>query len=287
MRQLSERTIAITGATSGLGRKVAEDLARTGAALLLHGRHGDRLQQAIVEIRDATGNPHLYPFLADLASLREVERLADSITVSQPRLDVLINNAGVGAGPDTHRRELSADGYELRFAVNYLAPFLLSRRLLPLLRREVAEAGAARIVNVASAGQQEIDLDDVMLEKDYSGIRAYRQSKLALIMLTLDLAKELAGSRVTVNALHPASLMDTRMVREWFGTPWTTVEEGAPHVERLAIDDSLEGVSGKYFDQNRPARALEQAYDLDVRRQLRELSRAWIEKATGSCESCG
>ena len=287
MRPLSERTIAITGATSGLGRKVAEDLARSGAALLLHGRDWDRLLQAIAEIREATGNPHLYPFLADLASLREVERLADSITVSQPRLDVLINNAGVGAGPDTTCRELSVDGYELRFAVNYLAPFLLSRRLLPLLRREVAEAGAARIVNVASAGQQELDLEDVMLEEDYSGIRAYRQSKLALIMLTLDLAEELAGSGVTVNALHPASLMDTRMVREWFGTPWTTVEEGAPHVERLAIDAALEGVSGKYFDQDRPARALEQAYEPQARQRLQVLSREWIEAATGSCESCG
>jgi len=287
MRPLPERTIAITGATSGLGRKVAEDLARTGAAMLLHGRNRNRLHRAIVEIREATGNPHLYPFLADLASLREVERLADSITVSQPRLDVLINNAGVGAGPDIRHREISADGYELRFAVNYLAPFLLSRRLLPLLRREVAEAGAARIVNVASVGQQELDLQDIMLQEGYSGVRAYRQSKLALIMLTFDLAGELSGGGVTVNALHPASLMDTRMVREWFGAPRSTVEEGARHLVRLVIDDALEKVSGEYFDQNRPARALEQAYDPDVRQRLRELSRKWIEQATGNCESCG
>jgi len=287
MRPLNERTILITGATSGLGRTLAEDLAAKGAALLLHGRDRSRLHQAISEIGKATGNAHLYPFVADLASLREVERLADSVTVSQPRLDVLINNAGLGAGPDTDRRELSADGYELRFAVNYLAPFLLTRRLLPVLRREVAEAGAARIVNVASVAQQPLDLADVMLEKDYSGMRAYSQSKLALIMLTFDLAEELAGSGVTVNAVHPASLMDTRMVREWFGTPRTTVEEGAGYVERLAVADELEGVSGEYFDQGQPARAKDQAYDLSARKRLRELSRQWVEAATGSCESCG
>jgi len=287
MRPLPERTIAITGATSGLGRKMAEDLAGTGAALLLHGRDRGRLQQAIAEIRSATGNPHLYPFVADLASLTETERLADSFTVSQPRLDVLINNAGIGAGPDPRRREVSTDGYELRLAVNYLAPFLLTRRLLPLLRREVAEAGAARIVNVASVAQQEIDFSDPQLERNYDGALAYSQSKLALIMLSFDLAEELAGSGVTVNAVHPASLMDTRMVREWFGTPRTTVEEGAAYVERLAVDDALEGVNGEYFDQGQKARAKAQAYDTTARKRLRELSRRWIEEATGGCESCG
>lgn len=282
-----QSTIAITGATSGLGRRMAEDLARSGASLLLHGRDPQRLETAIAEIRKATDNPHLYPFVADLASLREVERLADSIAVSQPRLDVLINNAGVGAGPDIQRREVSADGYELRLAVNYLAPFLLCRRLLPQLRRAVAEDGGARIVNVASVGQQAIDFADVQLERDYNGVRAYRQSKLALIMLTFDLARELERSGITANAVHPASLMDTRMVREWFGTARTTIAEGAVHVERLARDGDLAGISGEYYDQDQPARALEQAYDVKARQRLRELSRRWIEAATGNCESCG
>jgi NAD(P)-dependent dehydrogenase (short-subunit alcohol dehydrogenase family) len=184
---------------------------------------------------------------------------------------VLINNAGIGSGAPPARRQVSADGYELRFAVNYLAHFLLTYRLLPLLRRSTA----ARIVNVASVGQQPIDFEDVMLENAYDGLRAYRQSKLAQVMFTFDLAEELSGSGVTVNSLHPASLMNTKMVREtdYFGGPISTVEEGARAVESLATSPELEGVSGEYFNGQQRARANAQAYDEEARRRLRELSR--------------
>ena len=272
MRNPEELTVLITGATAGLGERVATDLAGKGLTLLLHGRDPDKGESVRTRIRAATGNDRLRYFNANLASLAEVERLAAAVAGSRPRLDVLINNAGVGAGPHPSRRETSVDGFELRLAVNYLAPFLLTYRLLPLLRRTAEQAGTARVVNVASAAQQAIDLDDVMLERSYGGMRAYSQSKLALVMFTFDLAEELAGTGVTVNALHPASLMDTRMVREWFGVARTTVAEGARYVERLAVDDEPGGVTGVYFDQGEPSRAAEQAYDEKARRRLKELT---------------
>ncbi|QXE92761.1 SDR family NAD(P)-dependent oxidoreductase [Geomonas subterranea] len=272
MKELEGNIILITGATDGLGEKVATDFAALGATLLLHGRDPGKGRRVATSIRETTGSDRLHYYNADLSSLAEVEALADSIASDWRGVDVLINNAGVGAGPDPKRRDLSDDGFELRFAVNYLAPFLLTYRLLPLLRRRAEEVGEARVVNVASVAQQALDFDDLMLEQGYDGMRAYAQSKLALIMFSFDLAHEVAGTGITVNALHPASLMDTRMVREWFGTARTTVEEGARYLERLAVDDELHGKTGLYFDQGSPKRAAEQAYDDEARRRLRELS---------------
>jgi NAD(P)-dependent dehydrogenase (short-subunit alcohol dehydrogenase family) len=163
---------------------------------------------------------------------------------------------------------LSPNGLELRFQGNYLAGFLLTRRLLPLLRR----SAPARIVNVASAGQRPLDFDDIMLERGYDGMRAYGQSKLAQIMFTFELAEQLDPDEVTVNALHPASLMNTKMVLESFGSAWTTVEEGAEATLRLAISPELDSVTGRYFDGLREARANAQAYEPEARRRLWDLS---------------
>ncbi len=232
----------------------------------------------LAEIRQATGNDRLRYYNADLSSLAEVRQLARAVAADHSRLDVLINNAGLGAGPrGGEGRETSADGFELRLAVNYLAPFLLTRLLLPLLRQSAENGGEARIVNVASVAQQELDFDNPMLARGYDGMRAYAQSKLALVMFTFDLAEDLAGSGVTANVLHPASLMDTKMVREWFGSPSSTVEEGAQAVERLAVSADLHGVSGEYFDRERRARANAQAYDPAARRRLREMSEHWTD----------
>ena len=162
----------------------------------------------------------------------------------------------------------SADGYELRFAVNYLAGFLLTHLLLPMIK----DSAPARIVNVSSLGQQAIDFDDVMLTRGYSGGRAYCQSKLAQIMFTIDLAKKLDGTGVTVNALHPATYMDTHMVRTAGHTPISSVDEGADAILNLALSEKLAGVSGAFFNGQRQAQALAQAYDAEARRRLKEIS---------------
>jgi NAD(P)-dependent dehydrogenase (short-subunit alcohol dehydrogenase family) len=274
MRPINERTILITGATDGMGLQMARDLAAQGAALLLHGRDQDRGEATLTAIREATGNDKLAYYRADFSALAEVRELAQRLLAEHSRLDVLVNNAGIGSGArGDQTRALSRDGYELRFAVNYLAPFLLTRRLLPLLKA----SAPSRIINVASIGQAPIDFDDVMRERGYDGMRAYSQSKLALIMLTFDLAEELQGTGVTSNALHPASLMDTKMVFESFGYHLSSVHDGAAATIRLVTDPKLEGVSGRYYDQLRQARANSQAYDRDARARLRALS----EQLTG------
>lgn len=261
-----EKTVLITGSTDGLGRRVAERLAGSGMTVLVHGRDRKRGAETTQAILDAGGKAAFY--MADLSVLSEVHRLAAAIRHQHPRLDVLINNAGIGAaGAYTGRCE-SPDGFELRFAVNYLAGFLLTRLLLPAMESR----GNARIINVASAGQQPIDFSDVMLKKHYSGVRAYCQSKLAQILFTFDLARELSGTGITVNALHPATYMDTGMVRGDGIIPATRVEEGADAVLNLALSSALNGQSGQYFDGLRISRALAQAYDADACQKLRDLS---------------
>jgi NAD(P)-dependent dehydrogenase (short-subunit alcohol dehydrogenase family) len=257
-------TVLVTGATDGLGRALATRLAGEGATVLAHARSEERGREALAELLDGPGDVRLV--VGDLASLSAVRALADQVP---DRLDVLVNNAGIGFGGG---REESDDGYELRFAVNYLAGFLLAA----LLRARLEASAPARIVNVASAGQQAIDFDDVMLERGYDGARAYRQSKLAQIMHAFDLAEELAGSGVTATALHPATFMDTKMVIDAGATPLSTVQEGLEATWRLVADSSVDGATGAYFNGTREVRADAQAYDLDARRRLRELSQRLV-----------
>jgi NAD(P)-dependent dehydrogenase (short-subunit alcohol dehydrogenase family) len=269
MRPISESTVLVTGATDGLGKAVAKELAATGATVLLHGRDHARGRQALADVRAETGSRALQWYRADLTSLREVRDLAARIADEQERLDVLVNNAGIGTSVagDEGRLE-SEDGYELRFAVNYLAPFLLTR----LLERLLVASAPSRIVNVSSAGQAPIDFDDVMLERRYDGVQAYCQSKLALVMLTFDLAERLADDDVTANCLHPGTYMPTKMVLESGTTPFDSLERGVRSTTRLITDPELDGVSGRYFVRLEEARANEQAYDPGARKRLRELS---------------
>ena len=268
MQEKAQQVALVTGSTDGLGRAVALSLAASGFEVLIHGRDSKRGSELVRQIAAQGGSAAFYR--ADLASLAEVRALADTVRGAHERLHLLINNAGIGTGDGGRPapRQTSADGHELRFAVNYLAGYLLTRLLLPAL----VHGAPARIVNVASAGQYPLDFDNLMLARAYSGMRAYAQSKLAQVMLTLDLAAELRDSRVTVNCLHPATYMDTTMVRAAGVAPVSTVEEGAAAVMRLAVSRELEGHTGEYFDGLRPARANAQAYDLQVRRRLAAVS---------------
>ena len=266
MADSKQKTALVTGATDGVGRVVAKILARDGMRVLVHGRSHERGEALVREIEKAGGSATF--LAADLASLAEVRALAKAVIATTDRLDLLINNAGIGTAGDRPGRQTSADGHELRFAVNYLAGFLLTHLLLPLLKA----TAPSRIVNVASAGQQAIDFSDVMLTHSYNGSTAYRQSKLAQILFTVDLADELAGSGVIANTLHPSTYMNTTMVRQSGTTPISTVETGAEAILQLAVSPALEGRSGLYFNVMRETRADAQAYDAGARAKLRALS---------------
>src|SRR3984957_6742613 len=260
----NRKTALITGSTDGVGRYVAERLAAQGWRVIVHGRDRTRGEAVVACITQQGGDARF--LAADLASLAEVRSLADAVQRDGDSLDVLVNNAGIGTSGS--KRELSADGFELRFAVNYLAGFLLTRLMLPML----ASRKSARIVNVSSAGQQAIDFSDVMLTRGYSGVRAYCQSKLAQILFTFDLAKELAGQNIAVNCLHPATYMDTTMVRLSGVQPISTVEQGGAAILQLIESEALAGRSGLYFSGTQESRADRQAYDEDARQRLRALS---------------
>ena len=248
MARFADLTALVTGATGGIGELVAERLAEGGAAVIVHGRTADDVEPVVARLGGRTRGA-----VADLASLDEVRRLAREVGA----VDLLINNAAVGFGRDQMRREVSRDGFELRFAVNYLAPFVLTHALLDRVQA---------IVQVASIGQRALDFDDLSFERDYDGIVAYRRSKLALVMFVLDLA---TSQPAPVNSLHPGTFLDTAMVRESGITPLGTAAQGADAVIHI-VERTIAGETGTFFDQLVPARADPLAYDLEIRRRLRE-----------------
>jgi NAD(P)-dependent dehydrogenase (short-subunit alcohol dehydrogenase family) len=266
VRPLEESTVLVTGATDGLGRAVAERLAVEGATVLIHGRDAERLAAAEADIEMLAGADRVRTYRADFSSLAEVQDMADQIVRDEPELHALVNNAGIGFG--SGEREESADGHELRFAVNYLSGFLLTQELLALLR----DSAPARIVNVASIGQAPIDFDDPQIEQGYDGTRAYGQSKLAQITWGMELAERLDGDALTVNSLHPSTFMPTKIVAEIGQESIDTLEAGVEATTRLVTSPDLEGVTGRFFDRLSEAEPHAQALDPDARRRLWDLS---------------
>lgn len=258
-----QEVVLVTGSTSGLGREVALRMGARGAHVIVHGRDEERGMAVVHEINAGPGSARFYS--ADFANFDNVRALAHAVLTDYDRLDVLVNNAGFGSSPD--ERWVSEDGHEFRFQVNYLAPFLLTA----LLETRIVESAPSRIVNVSSLAQSPIDWDDVMIEKNFSGGRAYGQSKLAQISHTIDLHESLGSRGVLVTTLHPATYMPTGMVQRAGVEPRATIDEGADAVMQLIVSDEVEG--GRFYNQMTPQRAHAQAYDTESRRKLRELSR--------------
>jgi NAD(P)-dependent dehydrogenase (short-subunit alcohol dehydrogenase family) len=272
MTNMTGKTVLITGATNGIGKVAALEIARTGATVCLVARNQSRGEATLAEIKASTSNPNLELFVADLSSMAEVRKLASEFKAKHNRLDVLINNAG--GYFDT--RKTTADGLEYTFAFNHLAYFLLTDLLLDTLRA----SAPARIVNVASEAQAmgKMNFDDLQFEKRYGGFAAYGQSKLANIMFTYELARRLEGSGVTANVLHPGTVntgfgSDTKnpVVNFVFGIVKRfslTPTQGADTIIYLATSPEVEGVNGKYFEKRKPRSSSQISYDQNAQKRL-------------------
>jgi len=266
MAAANSKTVVLTGATDGMGSVVAPMLAKAGYFVVVHGRSPERGKAVVDKIVKAGRQAK---FMAcNLASLKDVRRFAGALNAEFDRIDLLINNAGIGTGPNGAPREVSVDGLELRFAVNYLAGYLLTRLVLD----RVKAAAPARIINVASEGQEPIDFSDPMLEQNYSGYFAYCRSKVADVMFTIDLADELKDSGVTVNAMHPGAFMNTTMVRVMQHAVVDSLDDGANFLFELATHPRFDGVSGRYINRGVDSPAKKQCYDAEARARLRDLS---------------
>lgn len=258
------KTVLVTGSTDGLGRELARALAADGAHVIVHGRNAERGQALVDEINKAGVGTAKFVG-ADFASLEAVRGFADTIAKDYPKLDLLVNNAGIGLADD-HPRETSADGYELHWAVNYLAGWVLIHRLRPALEA----AAPSRIVNVASLSADPIDFDDVNLEQPGAVIRAYGQSKLAQVSMTAELAAGFAADGITMISVHPATMMDTTMIKKLDLPPRTSVDEGRIAVMSLITAPTLE--AGAFYVGAKRGTPHAQAGDAQARAKLVALS---------------
>jgi len=275
---MQNKVCIITGATSGIGKATALGLAKMGANVAIIGHDKEQGENAQNEIKSKTGNPNVDLLLDDLSSQAEIRKLAEDIQARYTTVHVLINNAGIAP----IKRSVTVDGIERVFAVNYLAPFLLTNLLLERLKA----SAPARVVNVAGDFHRKatIQFDDLMSEKDYNGIRANNQAKLALILFTYELARRLDGTRLTANCLHPGAVATDgplkdpdlpafsramyKMVRLFFASP----ERGAETSIYLSTSSEVEKVSGKYFIKKTPVESSPESYDEEIARRLWKVS---------------
>jgi NAD(P)-dependent dehydrogenase (short-subunit alcohol dehydrogenase family) len=272
---MRDKIVLITGATDGIGLVMARELARLGATIVAVGRNADKTAAVVERIRAETGNPRVEGLLADLSSQRDIHRLAQQFIERHDRLHVLLNNAGALFHP---RRE-SVDGIEMTFALNHLGYFLLTNLLLDVLKA----SAPARIINVSSAAHRrtKLDLNDLQYRLSYRGMRVYSASKLANLLFTYELARRLHGTGVTVNALHPG-LVATRFAA---GSSWVSrllrgliwcfgisPEQGARTPIYLASSPEVEGVTGKYFQNEKIAESSPASHDEEAARRLWEIS---------------
>jgi NAD(P)-dependent dehydrogenase (short-subunit alcohol dehydrogenase family) len=267
---LEGKAVLVTGSTDGIGRQTALELARMGARVLVHGRSRQKTDRVRDELRKAVPGAKVDAVVGDLAELAQVRALAREVESLTDRLHVLLHNAGVFV----HERQLTPEGFETTFAVNHLAPFLLTHLLRPLLER----AAPSRVVVVSSIAHQrgQLDFDNLQAERRFNGYGAYATSKLANVLFASALAERWAPLRITAYSLHPG-VISTKLLKEGFGAEGDSVEEGARTSVHVASAPGLEELNGKYFVRSREATPSPAAQDKALRDRLWEVS----EKLTG------
>jgi NAD(P)-dependent dehydrogenase (short-subunit alcohol dehydrogenase family) len=284
MVDMQGKRCLVTGATQGIGRAAALALAKSGASVVIVARDPKRTLETVEELRQESGNPHVEALVADLSRMPEVRRVAREYASRYPRLDVLINNAGAVFA----QRQMTEDGYERTFALNHLAYYALTTDLLDLLRR----SAPARVVNIASVvhTMARLDFDDLMVEKRYTGMRAYSRSKLANVMFTLELSRRLQGTGVTVTCVHPGMVhtnfgkvdlrnLFTKIIGPFFRPFMVGPEQGADTAVWLASSPEMAGVTGKYFIRRKERKVNPQALDTAACARLWEISEQLVHRA--------
>lgn len=266
--------ILITGSTDGIGKLLALRLAKEGHFVAVHGRNKTKVAATLKEIKEQSDDENVIGFLADFSDLEDVKKMAADVTKKMPKIDVLVNNAGIL----TSKADSTPSGIDIRLVVNYLAPYQLTNNVLPLLKK----ADAPRVVNLSSAAQSPVSLLALEGKANLGVNEAYGQSKLALTMWSFDLASK--EPSILVVAVNPGSLLNTKMAQEAYGQFWSPADKGADLLYDLAVSEAFESVSGAYFDNDKGtergdfAEAHPDAYDNDKIQKLIAVTETLLQR---------